>query len=392
MVNLRVDRTIRIRLNVNPEQAAALRETTEQFTAVFNLVCREGWRRREGNAYTLHRLTYRDGKAAYPALVSDHHVQARQKASEALKSAITREKKGKKVSGPFSASCPPRYNVHTYRLDWEGGSVNLATTRGRIKVSFTLPDYAASAAGHPVATADLIGKRGRWYLHVVLCLPDVACAETGTAMGVDLGLTHPAVTSDGRFLGKKHWREVGKRRLRLKRKLQSNGSKSAKWHLRRLAGRDARFRRDCDHVLSKRILEGAEPGTVIVVENLTNIRQRVKARRGEAKRRLHSWSFAQLKGCLEYKAEAKGCRVVAVDPRNTSKRCSRCGHTHRGNRRSPSDFRCRDCGYSCNADLNAARNIRDRHLVDWGNAPSGGSPSTGLSSQPELVATQLAVG
>jgi putative transposase len=216
--------------------------------------------------------------------------------------------------------------------------------------------------------------------------------ETGTALGVDLGVTRPAVVSDGRFLGKKHWREVVKRRLRLKRRLQANGSKSAKRHLRRLAGRDQRFRRDCDHVLAKQIVTGAEPGTVIVIENLTNIRRRVKARRGEAKRRLHSWSFAQLKGFIEYKAEAKGCRVVGVDPRHTSQRCSVCGHIARGNRTSQASFRCRACSHQGNADLNAARNIRDKHLVGWGSAPSSAPPSTGVSSQLRLAGTQPAFG
>jgi putative transposase len=363
------------------EQAEALKETSEQFTAVFNLICAKGWALREGNAYTLHRLTYREGKTAFPALVSDHHVQARQRASEVLKSAITREKQGKKSRCPSSISCPPRYNLHTYRLDWQNAVVKLSTTRGRMHVPFTVPSYATYAIGNPVTTADLMERSGRWFLHITVSLPQPATSDNGSAVGVDLGITHPAVTSDARFLGKKHWREVIKRHVRLKRKLQSNGSKSAKRHLRRLAGRDARFRRDCDHVLSKRILEGVEPGTVIVVENLTHIRTRVKARRGEAKRRLHSWSFAQLKAFLEYKAEAKGCRMEAVDPRHTSQRCNRCGHTHRGNRRSQSDFRCRECHHQVNADLNAARNIRDKYLVGWGSAPSGAPQSTGVSSQ-----------
>src|SRR5437867_821793 len=49
----RVERTIRIRLQTTPEQTAALTETTEQFTASFNTVCQEGFRLKNGNAYTL---------------------------------------------------------------------------------------------------------------------------------------------------------------------------------------------------------------------------------------------------------------------------------------------------------------------------------------------------
>jgi putative transposase len=379
-----VERTVRLKLKTTAEQAEALRETCSQFTAAFNRVCQEGWRQRIGNAFTLQRLVYYENRAAHPSMVADHHIQAIRKGAEAVRSAIARDKKGKKVSCPSSVSCPPRYNLHTYTLDWKSGTVRLSTPRGRISVPFCLPDYAADAAGYPVATADLIEKKGRFFLHVVVTLPDVPMVETGAALGVDLGVTHPAVTSDGRFLGKKHWREIVKRRLRLKRKLQANGTKSAKRRLRSLAGRDQRFRRDCDHVLSRRIVDSVAPGTVIVVENLTNIRRRVKARRGEAKRRLHSWSFAQLKGFLEYKAEAKGCRVIGVDPRHTSQRCHLCGHIARGNRASPALFCCRECSHRCNADLNAARNIRDRYLVGWASGPSGGPSSTGLLSQTGL--------
>lgn len=387
-----MNRTVRLALMPTPEQAAVLAETTKQFTAAFNAVCEEGWRLQEGNAYTLHHLTYYNCRARLPQLPANLLIQARQKAAEAVKSTQILAAKGKRVSGPQSSCCSPRYNPRTFSINWESGTANLSTVQGQQKIAVSIPEYARYAIGHATATADLVQKKKRWYLHVCVKLPDVAVIDNGQALGVDLGVTRPAVTSHTRFLGKKHWREVIKRRLRLKRKLQSNGSKSAKRHLRRLAGRDLRFRRDCDHVLSKRILEDIEPGTVIVVENLTNIRKRVKARRGEAKRRLHSWSFAQLKAFLEYKAEAKGCRVKAIDPRHTSQRCSRCGHTHRGNRRTQSDFRCRECSHSLNADLNAARNIRDKHLVGWGSAPSGALPSTSVSSQLELAATQLAFG
>jgi putative transposase len=375
-----MDRTLRLPLNPTTEQAEILLETMRQFTQSFNLVCAEGWRLHEGNAYTLHKLTYRDSKVLCPKLVSDLHVQARQKAAEAVKSAITWARKKSNVGCPKSTLCPPRYNCNSFSIDWQNGLANLATVTGRQKVALAVPTYALHLIGNRVATADLMYRKGRFTLHVVLKLDDVEFVTNGQAIGVDLGVCRPAVTSDGRLHGKKRWREVSKRRFRLKRKLQSNGSKSAKRHLRSLAGREQRFRRDCDHVLSKSILDGITAGTTVVVENLTNIRARVKATRGEAKRRLHSWSFAQLKGFLEYKAEELGCAVNAVDPRHTSQRCAACGYIYRGNRSSQSRFVCRSCGHRANADRNAALNIRDKHLVGW-SSPSDAPKSKGVSSQ-----------
>ena len=376
---------MRVLLKTTPEQSETLLRTANQFTEVFNSVCALGWRLRQGGAYSLQRFCYHDNKVAWPELVSDLHIQCLHKAAESLKSAFALQKSGRKVGCPSSTLCPPRYNQHTFRMDWHAQTVNLSTVGGRMVLPFRLPNYAAYACECQVATADLVFRKGKWHLHIVVHCPHVAFQDNGQALGVDLGVTRPAVTSDNRFHGKRRWREVEKRRFRLRRKLQANGSKSAKRHLRRLAGRSARFRRDCDHVLSRLILANVQPGTTVVVENLTNIRTRVKASRGDAKRRLHAWSFAQLRGFLEYKAEALGARVTGVDPRHTSQRCAVCGFTYRGNRRSQSEFCCRSCGHRQNADLNASKNIRDKHLVGWVSDPSDGPPSSSLSSQSLLA-------
>jgi transposase len=118
------------------------------------------------------------------------------------------------------------------------------------------------------------------------------------------------------------------------------------------------------------------------VEDLRHVRSHAKQRGKVARRRLHSWSFARLRAFLTYKAEAKGCKVVAVNPRYTSQTCSRCGHAHRSNRRSQSQFLCRACGFELNADINAARNIARKYLAGSGISAIGGPLSTGLLCQP----------
>ena len=62
---------------------------------------------------------------------------------------------------------------------------------------------------------------------------------------------------------------------------------------------------------------------------------------------------------LEYKAG----RLVAVDPRNTSRTCHACGHVDAASRRSQAVFHCVACGHAGHADANAARNIRRRGLA-----------------------------
>ncbi|MDF2711262.1 MAG: transposase, partial [Nonomuraea muscovyensis] len=60
---------------------------------------------------------------------------------------------------------------------------------------------------------------------------------------------------------------------------------------------------------------------------------------------------------LSHKAESAGRELVAVDPRNTSRTCSRCGHCAKENRLTQAAFRCTACGHAAHADVNAAKNI-----------------------------------
>jgi IS605 OrfB family transposase len=128
---------------------------------------------------------------------------------------------------------------------------------------------------------------------------------------------------------------------------------------KRVAGKEARFRKHVNHVISKSIVESAErTGRGIALEDLTGIRQRVTARGGEARNRLSGWSFAELGSFVAYKAKLAGVPVVHVDPRNTSRMCAECGHVEKANRKSQARFSCKACGHEANADRNAARNIR----------------------------------
>lgn len=380
-------RTIRVLLSPSAAQGAVLSETARQFTSAFNQAARIGWAECVSNATKLHYLVYYPVKADHPALVSDLINQARVKAAESLRSAFALQKKGRRVSCPRSAACPPRYNLHTFTVDWESRTVRLSTTSGRQTIRFAVPAYGRKYAGCPTDTADLIERNGRWYLHIVVTVPAPAVEPTDAVTGVDLGLAQPAVTSDNRFLGKKAWRATDGRLFKLKRALQQKGTKSAKRHLRRVRRNQARFRRDCDHVLSKQVVQSVPVGGTIVLENLTNIRSRVKAKRQtETKRRLHSWSFAQVRGFIEYKAEERGCTVVGVDPRHTSQACSRCGHTARNNRRSRASFQCRACGFSLHADLNGARNIAAKYRAALGmSGSSGQSVNLPIVGTDELV-------
>src|SRR5205807_326943 len=160
-------------------------------------------------------------------------IQARTKATEAIKSALTwqsrhekdhpkkvakAQKRGqplptfKAVTCPQSTLCPVRYNEKTYTLNWQAQSVRLSTTQGRMSIPFTVPAYHTQYQGYRPCTADLIYKKGRFYLHIVVDMPEPVIPPSGTVIGVDLGLNRPAVTSNRQFLGSRHWKEVDRQR------------------------------------------------------------------------------------------------------------------------------------------------------------------------------------
>ncbi|MFP4050952.1 MAG: transposase [Thermoplasmata archaeon] len=76
--------------------------------------------------------------------------------------------------------------------------------------------------------------------------------------------------------------------------------------------------------------------------------------------RLHSWAFRKLQEQIEFKAIDKGIPVVYINPKNTSKRCHRCGE--KGFRKD-NLFRCtnKECEITeYHADLSASVSIAKR--------------------------------
>ncbi len=359
-----VYQTARFKLALNDVQAERLRETTCQYAVAFNKVCRIGWQLRRTNGVELHHATYRDLRKEL-ALPAQLVVSARMKAVEALTSAKALRKSGRTVSRPCSRHPGIRFDARSFRVDWEKRLVLLSIVDGRMKVPFHVDRHSAQFVGLPARTAEVIRGRKGWVLHVVVEREVEEHKPTAKVVGVDRGIHRPAVTSDGKFLGDPRWKSLEEHYRALRSRLQAKGTRSAKRHLTRLNDRLARFRRDCDHVLSKRLVQSVEPGDTLVFEDLTNIRSRARSRGKASRRRLHAWSCARLGALVEYKAALRGVRVAYIDPRDTSRRCPACGLIEKGNREDQAHFSCLRCRFSRNSDLVAAWNVRDRHRGLW---------------------------
>jgi putative transposase len=128
------------------------------------------------------------------------------------------------------------------------------------------------------------------------------------------------------------------------------------------------------------VAEAQRTKRAIALEDLKGIRDRVRARQPQ-RATLHSWSFHHLRSFVEYKARMAGVRVIAVDPRNTSRTCPACGHCEKANRPTQDTFLCRRVpaqrvdGLAGLADYIAALNLRDlgRAAVGQPDADAVGS-------------------
>lgn len=122
------------------------------------------------------------------------------------------------------------------------------------------------------------------------------------------------------------------------------------------------------HCISKKLVGVAKgTGRGIKLEDLSGIRDRITVKKAQ-RSDLHSWSFHQLREFVGYKAAIAGVPLRLVDPRNTSRECSECGHIDKRNRPTRDDFRCKRCGHAGPADHNAAINIGRRAAVMQPNA------------------------
>ena len=210
---------------------------------------------------------------------------------------------------------------------------------------------------------------GRWHIAFAIEPAPLAGPGTGEIVGLDRGVAVSVMTSEGEAFRAPVLRpKEAERLLRLQRRLAracrgSNRRYRIKRAIARLRARGVDRRKDWVEQTTTSL---ARRYDVLKVENL-NVGAMTRSARGtlEAPGRnvaqkagLNRSILAQGWGLflarLEHKARG---RVRRVDPKHTSQRCSACGHVAPESRESQAAFRCVACGFACNADLNAARNI-----------------------------------
>jgi len=348
--------SVPLKLLPTAAQADALTRTLEVANAACDYISQVAFSSQTFRQFPIHRLTY--------SAVRETFGLAAQLAVRCIAKVAHAYKLGQKVRRTFARLGAVAFDERILAIYPATSRISIWTLDGRQAISFVCGPRQQELLASQRGESDLAFVRGQWYLIVTCEVETPQPIDVQGTLGVDLGVTNIAVDSDGEIHTGKTIKNVRYRHRRLRNKLQKKGTLGSRRRLQNLAGQEHRFASWVNHNLSKRIVAKAErTKRAIALENLTHIRTRIRAKRSQ-RATLHSWSFAQLRGFISYKAHLRGVAVHVIDPRSTSRECPACGHTAKANRKTQASFVCTSCGFAGPADVIAAGNIAGRAAVN----------------------------
>ncbi|MBD2253543.1 RNA-guided endonuclease InsQ/TnpB family protein [Nostoc parmelioides] len=281
----------------------------------------------------------------------------------------------------YVSKCAPQYALRDLRTAWDrcfkkvsgvpkfkkkgkfdsfelDGTIKIRGTRkiqlprlGALKTYEDLPQVQPKSVTIS-RTAD------RWYISFRIEVEPRDTPKTIDVVGVDLGVKSLATLSTGEVLeGAKSYRKLEAKLSRLQWLNRHKQRGSANWRkaqikIAKLHQRIANIRKDTLHKLTTYL---AKNHGVIVIEDL-NV-SGMMANRKLAKA-IADMGFYEFRRQLEYKTQLYGSELVVVDRfYPSSKTCSNCGTKKESLLLSERVFKCENCGFECDRDLNAAINL-----------------------------------
>jgi IS605 OrfB family transposase len=358
--------TISCKLKVNESQATKLDATLDAFGQALNWV-NQNTPEKIANAVKLQSLCYYEIRARF-GLSSNLAQQVCRRVAGARKVAKQKNRPVKAFKVGFVT-----YDARIFSFREKDWTVSLTTVEGRERFELAIGNYQVGALkGSNPKSATLVKRQdGSYYLQICLESEPPEPQESEDVLGVDLGRTDIAHTSEGQTWEGQSINKVRDHYANLRAKLQhkaSKGTRSTRRRVRellqRLSGRERRFQAWLNHNISKNLVQTAKScNASIALEDLTGIRERTnqQPRNKTERRRSNSWAFNQLRLFIEYKALGAGVKLLMVNPAYTSQTCHQCLHIHpvKGESyRKGKRFCCGHCGWLGDADLNGARNIK----------------------------------
>lgn len=351
--------TLVCKLNPTPKQVEEIELVLKAFESACNYTNKQV-KPQITSKTTIQNMVYNEVRSLF-GLSANLAVRACARVGANRKTA---KQKGKPVKDfkPTSADYDAR--IFAFReKDW---TASLTLMNGRQHVRLDVGNYQrGKLKGRKPTSAQLCKHRdGNYYIHIQLKDKPPTPIKSDKVIGVDFGRRDIAVTSNGDKWDGKQINNARDNFFKVRASLQKKASKGtrstrrrARQILQRLSGKERRFQQWLNHTISKFIIQDAlKNNATVAIEDLTGIRGRTnkQPRNKTERRRSNSWSFYQLRSFLQYKGIKYGVDVIAVPPAYTSQTCHQCLHI---GLRSDKRFKCGNCQWCGDADLNGARNI-----------------------------------
>ena len=199
---------------------------------------------------------------------------------------------------------------------------------------------------------------GKWY--VSFNLEDLSIQplpESQNQIGIDLGITTFATTSNGDKIKspdlKKEYKKLKKLQRRFfKKQKDSNNRNKSRLKVARQYERIRNIRSNFQHQVSRKLVNENQ---VIVLEDL-KVKNMIKNR--TLSRAISEQGWYQFRSFLDYKCNWYGRKLIVINQwYPSSKTCSSCGSIQPKMPLNIREWTCPDCGLVHDRDINAAKNI-----------------------------------
>ncbi|WP_149825564.1 RNA-guided endonuclease InsQ/TnpB family protein [Streptomyces tailanensis] len=276
-------------------------------------------------------------------------------------------------------------------------------------VRFRLSRKGKGACLPAAKTFRVTFRNGQWHIAFAVLPEPVDVPGTGEVIGIDRGVKITAALSDGRKLNcpqltVRERAQIRKHQRRAARAPKGSEAKTAEYaKVARLKAREADRRKDWCEKTSTMLARayGLVRFEKLNIKNMTRSAKGTVEQPGKRVRQkaaLNRVILAQGWGLLRQRTEDKAPgRGEDVPAPFTSWRCSACGWIEKKSRKSQADFVCVSCGFTCNADENAANNVaagqggfpRPRRSAGAGGVTAATGRSSAREPQPTWVGIPL---
>ena len=235
-----------------------------------------------------------------------------------------------------------------------------------------------------IKEARIFRRNGELYCKLTYMKEIPIQREKTDPVGLDLNVKRIAVSSNKIYSTKRWFHKKSEYQKHLKRK--SKKDKSFQEIENENSHTIENFTKNHVHLMSNQIIKDliTRGSKVLILGDLEGLRESSSRKNGSSKGKTvnyminNCFPFSMFREILSYKCLESGIRLELVDPAYTSQTCSRCDslETHRPTQQR---LKCSSCDYQIDADLNAARNIRNRYTESDGQQVNPARPALSAS-------------